>query len=116
MTSWPRWAITAALRGRGIEAVGRGVRRHVHGYAGALSLSDTCDAIVVRQPAVCEQPVRGLAPNRRAKCARRGEARGGSVGEDGGALPVTSVAPFGHCCESFYGAPPRVCEEGRASQ
>jgi DNA-binding FadR family transcriptional regulator len=45
-------AITVAIRDRDIGAAGRRMRRHVHIYAAALTLSDEREAIVVRQPAV----------------------------------------------------------------
>jgi GntR family transcriptional repressor for pyruvate dehydrogenase complex len=47
-------AITEAIRDGDIGAAGRRMRRHVHGYAAAVTLSDERDAIVVRQPAVGE--------------------------------------------------------------
>jgi DNA-binding GntR family transcriptional regulator len=45
-------AITTAIRDRDSGAAGRRMRRHVHGYAAALTLSDERDAIVIGQPAV----------------------------------------------------------------
>ena len=47
-------AITSAIRDRDIGAAGRHMRRHVHGYAAALTESDERDAIVVGQHAVGE--------------------------------------------------------------
>jgi GntR family transcriptional regulator, transcriptional repressor for pyruvate dehydrogenase complex len=47
-------AITEAIRDGDIGAAGRRMRRHVHGYAAAVTMSDERDAIVVRQPAVGE--------------------------------------------------------------
>jgi DNA-binding FadR family transcriptional regulator len=46
--------ITAAIRDRDSGAAGRRMRRHVHGYAAALTVSDERDAIVVGQHAVGE--------------------------------------------------------------
>jgi GntR family transcriptional regulator, transcriptional repressor for pyruvate dehydrogenase complex len=46
--------ITVAIRDRDIGVAGRRMRRHVHTYAAALTLSDEREAIVVRQPAVGE--------------------------------------------------------------
>jgi len=47
-------AITEAIRDGDIGAAGRRMRRHVHTYAAAVTLSDERDAIVVGQPAVGE--------------------------------------------------------------
>jgi GntR family transcriptional regulator, transcriptional repressor for pyruvate dehydrogenase complex len=54
VTAKTHLAITAAIRDRDIGAAGRRMRRHVHGYAAALTLSDERDAIVVGRPAVGE--------------------------------------------------------------
>ena len=47
-------SITAAIRARDSGAAGRRMRRHVHGYALALTVSDERGAIVVGQTAVGE--------------------------------------------------------------
>jgi prepilin-type processing-associated H-X9-DG protein len=54
ITAKTHQAITTAIRDRNAGAAGRRMRRHVHGYAAAVSLSDTRDTIVVDQPAVGE--------------------------------------------------------------
>jgi DNA-binding FadR family transcriptional regulator len=54
VTARAHLAITTAIRDCDSGAAGRRMRRHVHGYAAALTSSDEREAIVVGQPAVGE--------------------------------------------------------------